>query len=174
MCFLIFMFVRAEGRAAKAGDTQRSGSVRIFVDADACPVKAEVARVALRCQLPVYFVSNSGMQIPAGAGLELVLVDGGFDAADDWIAERAESGDLVVTADIPLAARCVKAGAWVLDFKGGVFSEASIGEAVARREMLSKLREMGAVTGGPAPFDKRDRSAFLQQMDRVIQAQKRK
>ncbi|MCZ7649022.1 MAG: YaiI/YqxD family protein [Planctomycetota bacterium] len=141
---------------------------QIFVDADACPVKAEVARVALRCKWTVFYVSNSGMNIPKGDGLELVVVDGGFDAADDWIAERARAGDLVVTADIPLASRCVKAGARVLDFKGGEFSEASIGEAVARREILAKLREMGMAAGGPAPFDKRDRSAFLQRMDQVL------
>ncbi len=146
----------------------------IYVDADACPMKEETYRVAKRYDLKVYLVSNSWMRSPDDDRIELVLVDDGFDAADDWVAEHATEGDIVITADIPLAARCLAKGARVLGSKGREFTEESIGEALARRELLSQLREMGEMTGGPAPLEKRDRSEYLQRLDQVIQALRRK
>lgn len=146
----------------------------IFVDADACPVKDETYRVALRYALKVYVVSNTWMQTPERGQVELVLVDDGFDAADDWVAEHAGAGDIVITSDIPLAARSLEKGARVLDAKGREFTDDSIGSALARRELLSELREMGDITGGPAPFEKKDRSRFLGTIDRIIQALQRR
>ena len=142
----------------------------LYVDADGCPVKNEVYRVARRHRLKVYLVSNSRMRIPQEDLFELVIVNGQFNAADDWIAARVGDNDIVVTSDIPLAARCLEKGARVLDPKGRVFTEASIGDALANRELMAYLRDMGNITGGPAPFDKRDRSRFLQRLDDVIQA----
>jgi len=142
----------------------------IFVDADGCPVKDEVYRVAERHGLGVKLVANTWMRTPGHAWVELVIVDDGFDAADDWIAEHAIEGDVVVTADIPLASRCLKKGARVLGPKGRPFTEDSIGGALAGREASGFLREMGVMTGGPAPFTKRDRSRFLQQLDNLAQA----
>ncbi len=139
----------------------------IFVDADGCPVKDEVCRVAERHGLEVKLVSNTWMRAPSVAWLELVVVDDGFDAADDWIVEQAAERDVVVTADIPLAARCLKKGARVLGPKGRVFTEDSIGNALAGREASAYLREMGVMTGGPAPFTKRDRSRFLQRLEEL-------
>ena len=139
----------------------------IFVDADGCPVKDEVCRVAERHGLEVKLVSNTWMRAPSVAWLELVVVDDGFDAADDWIVEQAAERDVVVTADIPLAARCLKKGARVLGPKGRVFTENSIGNALAGREASAYLREMGVMTGGPAPFTKRDRSRFLQRLEEL-------
>ena len=139
----------------------------IFVDADGCPVKDEICRVAERHGLEVKLVSNTWMRAPSVAWLELVVVDDGFDAADDWIAEQAAERDVVVTADIPLAARCLKKGARVLGPKGRVFTENSIGNALAGREASAYLREMGVMTGGPAPFTKRDRSRFLQRLEEL-------
>ncbi len=139
----------------------------IFVDADGCPVKDEVCRVAERHGLEVKLVSNTWMRAPSVAWLELVVVDDGFDAADDWIVEQAAERDVVVTADIPLAARCLKKGARVLGPKGRVFTENSIGNALAGREASAHLREMGVMTGGPAPFTKRDRSRFLQRLEEL-------
>jgi uncharacterized protein len=147
--------------------------ITLFVDADACPVKAEIYRVASRYGVPVKVVANAFMRIPDAPGLELVVVPGGFDEADDWIVERAGPRDIVVTADIPLAARSLEKGARVLDHKGGVFTEDTIGEALASRELLSQLRQAGAITGGPAPFEPRDRSRFLQRLDETIQALRR-
>ncbi len=146
----------------------------IYVDADACPVKEETYRVATRYDLRVFVVSNSWMATPTKGRVELVLVDDGFDAADDWVAEHATEGDIVLTADIPLAARCLKKGARVLGFKGSEFTDDSIGSALASRELLSELREMGQMTGGPAAFEKNDRSKFLGRLDQVIQALRRK
>ncbi len=146
----------------------------IYVDADACPVKEETYRVATRYDLKVFVVSNSWMATPTKGRVELVLVDDGFDAADDWVAEHATEGDIVLTADIPLAARCLEKGARVLGFKGSEFTDDSIGSALASRELLSELREMGEMTGGPAPFEKNDRSKFLGRLDQVIQALLRK
>ncbi len=139
----------------------------IFVDADGCPVKDEVCRVAERHGLEVKLVSNTWMRAPSVAWLELVVVDDGFDAADDWIVEQAAERDVVVTVDIPLAARCLKKGARVLGPKGRVFTENSIGNALAGREASAYLREMGVMTGGPAPFTKRDRSRFLQRLEEL-------
>ena len=113
------------------------------------------------------------MRVPDSDVVELVVVDDQFNAADDWIVEQVTTDDIVVSADIPLAARCLEKGAQVLDPRGGVFTEDSIGEALASRELLSQLRDMGTITGGPAPFEKRDRSRFLQQFDQTIQAVKR-
>ncbi len=139
----------------------------IFVDADGCPVKDEVCRVAERHGLKVKLVSNTWMRAPSVAWLELVVVDDGFDAADDWIVEQAAERDIVVTADIPLAARCLKKGARVIGPKGRVFTDNSIGNALAGREASAYLREMGVMTGGPSPFTKRDRSRFLQRLDEL-------
>jgi len=147
---------------------------RIFVDADACPVKEEVYRVAQRYGIDVKLVSNSWLRTPREDWLELVIVDGELDAADAWIVEHVSEDDIVVTADIPLAADCLKKGARVLGPRGRPFTEDSIGGALATRELLSQLRDMGEVTGGPPPFQKRDRSQFLQALDQMIQAARRK
>ncbi len=142
----------------------------IFVDADACPVKEEVYRVARRYGVRVTLVADAWMRTPDDGGIELVVVKGDFDAADDWIAEHVGAGDVVITADIPLAARCLEQGARVLGIKGREFTEDSIGEALASRELMSELRDLGVATGGPAPFDKRDRSTFLQRLDEILQS----
>jgi uncharacterized protein len=146
----------------------------IFVDADGCPVKQEVYRVAKRYGLKVRLVANSWMRTPDEDSIEMVVVDGQFDAADDWIVEHATENDIVITADIPLASRCLKAGAATLSPKGQVFTDETIGDALASRELLSHLREMGTITGGPSPFEKKDRSRFLQRLDETIQALRRK
>ncbi|MGA9752753.1 MAG: YaiI/YqxD family protein [Acidobacteriota bacterium] len=140
----------------------------VFVDADGCPVKKEIYRVAGRHGLDVTLASNSRMQVPDETWIRLVVVSGGFDAADDWIVEHAAAGDIVVTADIPLADRCLKKGVRALTPTGKVFTQDSIGEAMASRELLSYLREMGTVTGGPAPFSPKDRSRFLHELDQLI------
>ena len=142
----------------------------IFVDADACPVKPEIYRVAQRCGLRVTLVSNSRMRIPQEDWLTLVVVDGQFDAADDWLVEHVTQNDIVISGDIPLASRCLAKGTVVLDLRGGVFTEDNIGEALAGRDLLSHLRDLGTITGGPAPLEKRDRSRFLQRLDAAIQA----
>lgn len=147
--------------------------LHIFVDADACPVKEEVYRVARRCGLEVTVVANSWMRVPDEPGIALEVVAGGFDAADDWIVEHVRSDDIVVTADILLASRCLKAGARVMGPTGRPFTEDNIGDAVATRELLSELRDAGQITGGPPPLEKRDRSRFLQQLDHVVQAIRR-
>jgi uncharacterized protein len=147
--------------------------VRIFVDADACPVKPEIYRVAERHGARVFVVSNSMMGIPATPWIERVIVDGAPDAADDWIAERAVRGDIVVTSDIPLAARGVKAGADVIGPTGRAFTEASIGMTLATRNLMDDLRSAGQITGGPKPFTARDRSAFLSALDLAIVRLKR-
>jgi uncharacterized protein YaiI (UPF0178 family) len=143
--------------------------LEIYVDADACPVKQEVCHVAKRYGLNVTFVSNSRMRIPNQDGSKLIVVEGQLDAADDWIVENLSKDDIVITADIPLASRCVKAGGRVLDPKGRIFSDDNVGQALATRNLLSELRGAGAVTGGPPPFEKRDRSRFLQSLDQLIQ-----
>jgi uncharacterized protein YaiI (UPF0178 family) len=142
----------------------------IYVDADGCPVKDEVYRVAERHGVEVKVVANSWMQTPARDDVELVVVGQGFDEADDWIAERAGERDIVITADIPLAARCIKDGAQVIGPKGRVFTEETIGDALAKRELSSALREHGEMTGGPAPFQGKDRSRFLQQLEEAVRA----
>ena len=147
--------------------------IRIFVDADACPVKEEVYRVAQRYDLEVLLVSNSWLRTPLEGRVELVLVGEELDAADTWITEHITKGDIVVSADIPLAATCLEKGALVLGPRGQPFSEHSIGNALATRELMSQLREMGEITGGPPPFEKRDRSKFLQALDQIIHASRR-
>jgi hypothetical protein len=141
---------------------------RILVDADACPVKDEIYRVAWRHEVPVTIVSNSHFRVPAHPLIERVVVSDGFDAADDWIAERADIGAVVVTADILLADRCLKAGATVLSPTGKPFTAASIGSQIATRAIMADLRAGGDQLGGPAPFAKTDRSRFLQALDTVL------
>ena len=148
-------------------------AITIYVDADACPVKAEIYRVAERHGLKVFVVSNSFLQVPQDPLIERVVVSSGFDAADDWIAERAGRGAIVITADIPLASRCVKAGAEVIGPTGKPFTQASIGMALATRNLMEDLRAMGEVTGGPKPFSPKDRSAFLSALDVAINRLKR-
>ena len=145
-----------------------STPLEIYVDADACPVKDEIYRVAGRYRLQVYVVANSFMVVPNDPLIERVIVTDGFDAADDWIAERASRTAIVVTTDVPLAGRCVKAGAAVISPTGRVFTEASIGMAVATRNLMADLRAMGEVTGGPKPFSRQDRSRFLSALDETI------
>ena len=145
----------------------------IYVDADACPVKNEIYRVAERYGLKVYVVSNSYLGVPRDPRVELVVVSDSFDAADNWIAERAGPGDIVVTADIPLADRSLKAGAAVIGNTGMPFTTASIGMAMASRELMSNLRAMGEITGGPKPMAPRDRSRFLSALDETIQKLRR-
>jgi uncharacterized protein YaiI (UPF0178 family) len=142
--------------------------LEIYVDADACPVKEEVYRVAGRYRLKVHVVSNSFMAVPADPLVERVIVADGFDAADNWIAERAGRGAVVITADVPLAGRCVKAGASVISPTGRAFTKSSIGMAVATRNLMADLRAMGEMTGGPKPFSRRDRSRFLSALDEAI------
>ena len=143
-------------------------SLRIFIDADACPVKDEVYRVAGRYELKTFVVSNSFIQIPRSPLIERQIVDAGPDVADDWIAERAGPGDIVVTADIPLADRCLKAGAQALKANGQAFTPDSIGSALAGRMIGEHLRSMGLPTSGPPPFGPKDRSSFLQALDRAV------
>jgi len=153
--------------------SETSQAITLYVDADACPVKPEIYRVAERHRVKVFVVSNSFLQVPQDPLIERVVVSSGFDAADDWIAERASRGAIVITADIPLASRCVKAGADVIGPTGKPFSEASIGMALATRNLMEDLRAMGDVTGGPKPFSAKDRSAFLSALDVAINRLKR-
>ena len=144
----------------------------IYVDADACPVKEEVYRVARRYGMRVAVVANAPLRVPTDPLVEMV-VRRGFGAADDWIAGQAGPGDIVVTADIPLAARCLAVGARALDPKGRAFTEADIGAAVAMRDLMEELRQGGAVTGGPAPTTAKDRSRFLSKLDEAVVAVRR-
>jgi uncharacterized protein len=148
--------------------------LHIFVDADACPVKAEVYRVACRYELDVTLVANSWMRVPNEPWLALEVVGDAFDAADDWIVEHLQPDDIVITADIPLASRCLKAGASVVGPTGKPFTEDNIGQTVATRDLLTALRGAGEITGGPRPLEKRDRSRFLQTLDDAIQSIRRK
>jgi len=144
----------------------------ILVDADACPVKEEIYRVAERYGAQVRVVSNSPFRVPVSERVRRVVVSDGFDAADDWIAEHADARSVVITADILLAERCLKAGATVLAHNGKPFDAASIGTAVATRAIMADLRSgMDGITGGPPPFSKADRSRFLQALDRVLTRQ---
>ncbi len=140
----------------------------IYVDADACPVKREIYRVASRYGLKVFVVSNSWMRIPESSRVELVVVEEGDDVADDWIAEHVQEDDIVITGDIPLASRCLKQGAHVLGNTGRPFDEYNICDALSVRNLLHDLREQGEMIGGPKPFSKKDRSRFLQELDRII------
>ena len=143
-------------------------AVRILIDADACPVKDEIYRVAFRRAVAVRMVSNARIRIPDHPLVERVVVSDGFDAADDWIAETATASDVVITADILLADRCLKAGASVLAPTGKPFTNASIGNALAVRSIMADLRAGGDAVGGPAPFAKADRSRFLQALDEAL------
>jgi uncharacterized protein YaiI (UPF0178 family) len=145
-----------------------TGSVRILVDADACPVKDEVYRVAWRREVPVSVVSNSWLRVPDHPLIERVVVSDKFDAADDWIAEKADPRTVVVTGDILLADRCLKAEATVIGHNGKPFTSASIGGAIATRAIMADLRAGGDAVGGPAPFAKADRSRFLQSLDEAL------
>lgn len=147
--------------------------LEIVVDADGCPVKQEVYRVAERYQLKVILVANARMWVPEKSWIQLKLVENQLNAADDWIAENICENDIVISGDIPLASRCLKKGAKVVDPRGRLFTPDSIGDALATRDLFSNLREFGMMNGGPAPFEKKDRSRFLQRLNEVIQAIKR-
>lgn len=146
----------------------------IYIDADACPVKEEVYRVARRYQIRVFVVANAPIRVPAEDLIELVVVRGGFDAADDRIVADVAVGDIVITTDIPLAERCIRTGARVLSPKGVEFTEDAIGDAMATRALLEMLRQSGEFGGGPAPFAKADRSRFLGKLDELIRAVRRR
>ena len=143
--------------------------IEIFVDGDGCPVKDETYVVATRYGVRVALVANSRIGVPEGFGVEMVVVDRGPDAADDWIVENVRPGDVVVTSDIPLAARCLQAGGRVLGTNGRVFSEDSIGDLVATRNLKAQLREAGLRSGGPPPMSAKDRSRFLSKLDELVQ-----
>lgn len=148
--------------------------MKIFIDGDGCAVKDETYRVAERYQIHVTVVANKWMTVPITPLIEMKVVNHGFDAADDWIVENCVRGDIVITADILLADRCVKKGARVLGPKGEEFTEDNIGTAVANRELMQNLRHMGEMRGGPAPMDKKDRSRFLGKLDQIIQSLKKR
>lgn len=147
--------------------------LHIFVDADACPVKPEVYRVAGRHRLAVTLVANAWMRIPPEPSIQLEVVKDGFDAADNWIVEQVQPGDIVVTADILLAGRCLDKGARAIGPSGKPFTPDNIGMAVAGRELMAELRVTGEITGGPPPLTRRDRSRFLEQLDNLIQSIRR-
>lgn len=146
---------------------------QIFIDADACPVKDEVYKVAERYRLHVTLVANSPLRVPANPLIKMKVVTGSFDAADDWIVEATKAQDLVITTDILLADRCVKKRVRVLSPKGEEFTEDNIGSAVAMRELMQNLRHMGEQRGGPAPMGPKDRSRFLGKLDEILQSLKR-
>ncbi len=147
---------------------------RIFIDADGCPVREETFRVAERYKLEVILVANRSLAIPQDPRHKMQVVSGGFDAADDWIVENTNANDIVVTADILLADRCVRKQVRVIGTKGEEFTEDNVGSAVANRELMQNLRHMGEMRGGPAPMDKKARSRFLGTLDQIIQSLKRK
>ncbi|MGE3973558.1 MAG: YaiI/YqxD family protein [Bdellovibrionales bacterium] len=147
---------------------------KIFIDGDGCPVKEETYKVAARYKFKVIVAANKWMNLPVDPNIEMVVVAGGFDAADDWIVENILEDDIVITADILLADRCIKKKARALGPKGEEFTEDNIGSAVATRELMQNLRYMGEVKGGPAPMDKKARSQFLGKLDQIIQAVRRK
>jgi uncharacterized protein YaiI (UPF0178 family) len=147
--------------------------VRIVVDADACPVKEQIYRVAARYGLPVLVVANARMRVPEQPGVQFVHVPGGLDAVDDWIAEEAQAGDVVTTADLPLAGRVVERGAVCIDFRGREFTEDSLGGLLATREVAQYLRGYGEYTGGPPPISPRDRGRFAGKLDEVVNRQLR-
>ena len=150
-----------------------SGPARILVDADACPVKDEVYKVAFRHEVRVSIVSNAYLRVPEHQLIERVVVGAAFDAADDWIAERADAKTVVVTGDILLADRCLKAGAVVIGSNGKLFTASSIGAAIATRAIMADLRAGGDAIGGPPPFAKADRSRFLSALDEALVRLKR-
>ncbi|MFO7950773.1 MAG: YaiI/YqxD family protein [Candidatus Fermentibacteraceae bacterium] len=143
----------------------------VYVDADACPVKSEIYRVARRYELPVVVVSNSWMRVPPGSWVTLRVVEKGEGVADDWIAEAVGRNDIVVTGDIPLARRCIEAGALVMGLRGRPFTAENICAAVATRDLMTGLRDLGIMEGGgPPPFERKDRSRFLEAMDEMVNA----
>ena len=146
----------------------QSAKPRIFVDADACPVKDEVYRVAERYGLHVTLVANAFLRVPRSPMIEMIVVDAGPDEADNWIAECAGPRDVVITSDIPLAGRCLKNGAAVIGSNGRPFTEASIGMALAKREIAEHLRSFGEITGGPKAMDRQAKSRFLSALDEAI------
>lgn len=146
----------------------------LFIDADGCPVKEETYKVAARYQMKVWVVANKGMNVPLHPSIQMKVVAQGPDEADNWIAENITDKDICITGDIPLADRCLKKGAKALDHRGNEFTEDMIGEAMATRELMKELREMGEVRGGPSTFEKKDRSKFLSSLDRIIQKLKRR
>jgi uncharacterized protein len=148
--------------------------IRIYVDADACPVKDEIYRVAARHGLPVIVVAVGFIRVPQDPLIERIAAGSGMDAADDWIAERAGPGDIVITADVPLANRCVKAGAEAIAPNGRPFSEDAMGMTLAVRNLMHDLRSAGEITGGPRPFSPKDRSAFLSALDQAIRRLQRR
>jgi len=148
--------------------------VEIYVDADACPVKDECVRVAARHGLKTYMVTDGGIRPSRDPMVELVIVERGADAADDWIADHIGPADICVTNDIPLAARCLERGALALRPNGEAFTENGIGMALATRNLLQGLRDSGQITGGPKPFARADRSNFLDRLERTVQAAKRR
>jgi hypothetical protein len=160
--------------AAPSNPSPATASPRIFVDADACPVKSEIYKVADRYGLSVVLVCNRWMRIPQKSRYELKVVGDALDAADDWIAEQIARDDIAVTADIPLARRCLEKGAAVLSPTGKPFDADNIGGALATRNLMSELRAAGEKTGGPPPLHPRDRSRFLQALDNAIQAIRRR
>ena len=155
-------------------DSTQPAAIRIFVDADACPVKPEIYKVAERYGLKVFVVANSFMNVPRSDMIECVIVSEGPDVADGWIVERATDNDIVITADIPLAGRCVKKGATVLSPTGKPFDDNSMGMALATRDLMTDLRSAGATTRGPAPLSRQDISRFLSALDLAVTRQKRK
>ena len=155
--------------------TPEIAPITIFVDADACPVKDEVYRVAARYRLKTWVVANSFIMVPASPLIERKVVEAGPDVADDWIAEQVRPGDVVITNDIPLADRVLKAGGAALGATGRAFTVESIGAALSQRAVMEHLRSTGEVTGGPKPFDRNDRSRFLQALDEaIVRAQRRR
>jgi len=152
-----------------ASSTLGDDMLDIYIDADGCPVKDEVYRVAERYGLKTYVVANKRMRVPFTELVELKVVSDRFDAADDWIYENVKPGDIVITADLPLTDRCLNAGAFTLNHKGVEHTAETIGSALATRELLDQLRQMGEMTGGPPPMNKRDKSTFLSALDQLIQ-----
>lgn len=148
--------------------------IHIYIDADACPVKDETYKVAARYHIKVFVVANQYLNVPLDPLIEMKAVSGNFDAADDWIVEQVTDRDIVITADILLADRCVKKKARVLGPKGVEFTEDNVGSAVANRELMQNLRHMGEMRGGPAPMDKKARSQYLGKLDQIIQSLKKK
>ena len=143
--------------------------VKIYIDADACPVKNEIERVATRHNLETYLVCNGGIRPPLNPLIQLIVVNQGADAADDWIANNIGRADICVTNDIPLAGRCLKKEAFVIKPNGNTYTNDNIGMALATREIMERIRESGEITGGPPAFSKADRSKFLDRMEMIVQ-----
>lgn len=153
---------------------ENKSRIQIYIDADGCPVKEETFKVAARYKIKTFVVANKYLNVPLDPLIEMNVVSGNFDAADDWIAQQVTGYDVVITADILLAERCVKKGARVLGPKGVEFDEDNIGSAVSNRELMQNLRHMGEMRGGPAPMDQKARSQFLGKLDQIIHALNRK